>query len=158
MTAVLALIPRWVLAALAAVFLVVAGVLAFKLASARSDLATARIETADLRIAISAADAKAAQQSRDLTTAVLKAEHEAKTRETEIRIAAAAAATESDGLRDDLAAMRVQLGELSREAAVERAAAIGVVLSQCAARHQELAQRCDRHANDVRTLIDAWPH
>ena len=45
----------------------------------------------------------------------------------------------------------------SHNACLDRAAAIRVVLDQCGAAHQELGERADRHASDVKTLMDAWP-
>lgn len=146
----IALIPRWALAAIIGALLIVIGVRGFALESVRAELAEAKAEASSLR-------ELAARQAQNLITAVLKAEHESKKRETDLRAAAIAAATESDGLRNDLDAARSELGKLSRDAAIERAAAIGAVLAQCAARHQDLAQRCDRHTNDLRTMIEAWP-
>ena len=120
-------------------------------------LSAAREELAALRLEVAEANTRAANQAAELQAAVTKAQNEAKQRENHLRAAAAGARAESDGLRDDITILRDQLVGATREAAAERAAAIGTVLQQCAARHQELAERCDRHVNDIRTLIDAWP-
>lgn len=155
--AIIALIPRWILLAAMAALVAFGCVQAVQLSVARASLSSARQEAAALHVAIADANAQAAQQAADLTATVLKAQNDARTREAALRSAAAAAATESDGLRDDIAASRSQLDKLSRDAVVDRAAAIGAVLSQCAAQHQGLAQRCDRHVSDIRTLMQAWP-
>jgi hypothetical protein len=156
-SAIIALIPRWLLLAAMAAMLAFAGVQTVQLSVARSRLSGALLEVATLHAAIADANTLAAQQAADLTATVLKAQNEAHTREAALRSAAAAAATESDGLRSDVEALRASLAGASSDAAVERAAAIGVVLGQCAARYQVLAQRSDRHVSDLRTLMDAWP-
>lgn len=121
-----------------------------RLSAAREDLAALRLQVAE-------ANTRAANQAAELEAAVTKAQNEAKQRERDLRAAAAGARAESDGLRDDLATLRDQLAGATHAAAIDRAAAIGAVLQQCSARHQSLAERCDRHVNDIRTLMDAWP-
>lgn len=102
-------------------------------------------------------NARAAEEAVALKNQVIEAQNEAKKRETELRAAAAAAGSQSDGLRDDIAALRGQYDRLSADAVRERAVAVGAVLQQCSQRYGELAEKADRHANDVRTLMDAWP-
>jgi hypothetical protein len=50
-----------------------------------------------------------------------------------------------------------QQREESASAAAQRASALGELLAASAQAHRELAQRCDRHVNDLRLLLDAWP-
>lgn len=157
MIALLELVPRWLLLAATVALAVLAGWNTYQLADARGDLLEARQEVSELHTAIAQANTEAAKKSAALQSAVVKAQNEAKTREIALRAAAAAAATESDGLRVDVENLRGQLTGVTREAAAERALAIGTVLGQCAAQHQDLAQRCDRHVSDIRTLIEAWP-
>ena len=157
MIALLALVPRWLLLAAIAALLGVTGLQTVRLSVSQGDAATARIESASLRVAMAEANTQAALQSAALSNQILKAQNEAKIREAGLQLAAAAATTESDGLRDDLAGVRDQLSQLSRDAVVERAAAVGDILAQCSARYTKLAATADRHASDVRTLIDAWP-
>lgn len=120
-------------------------------------LSVAQQELADLRLEVAEANTRAANRAAELEAAVTKAQNEAKKREQDLRAAAAGARAESDGLRDDITVLRDQLAGATHAAAVDRAAAIGAVLQQCAARHQGLAERCDRHVNDIRTLMDGWP-
>lgn len=151
------LIPSWVWAA--AVF-ALSGLVVFtyiELGSARLSLADALTEVSSLKVAIAESNTKAAEQKADIANQVLKAQNEAKLREATLRAYAAAARTESDGMRGDLADLRQQYDKLSRDAVIERAAAVGVVLAQCTERYQGVAEKAERHASDVKTLIDAWP-
>jgi hypothetical protein len=157
MTALLAMIPRWLLIAAIAALLALTCVQHIELVGVRSDRDTARTEVSTLRTAIADANTRAAQQAADLSATVLKAQNEAKIREAALRGAAAAAATQSDGLRDDLTAERLRYDQLSRDAVVERAAATSNVLADCSRRYQGMAAIADRHASDVKTLIEAWP-
>jgi hypothetical protein len=157
MTALLAMIPRWLLIAATAALLALTGVQYIELVGVRSDRDSARTEVSTLRTAIADANTRAAQQAADLSATVLKAQNDAKIREAALRGAAAAAATQSDGLRDDLAAERLRYDQLSRDAVVERAAATSNVLADCSRRYQGMAAIADRHASDVKTLIEAWP-
>ena len=92
-----------------------------------------------------------------MQTQVTKAQNEAKKRETELRAAAAGAAAESHGLRDDIDRYRDTIASATDAARTERAAAVAAVLGECADRYQVLAGRADRHVNDLRMMIDAWP-
>lgn len=153
----LALIPRWALFTALVAMGALSGVQTVRLAGAHAETAEARTEVASMQLAIANANTEAAQRAVALQSQVLKAQNEAIKRETALREAVAAARSESDGLRDDAASLRDQLAGASRDAAADRAIAIAGVLSQCAARHQVLAARCDRHVNDLRTMIDSWP-
>lgn len=157
MTALLALVPRWLLLAAAAALLALTGLQTVRLSASQGDAATARIESASLRVAMAEANTQAALQSAALSNQILKAQNEAKIREAGLQLAAVAATTESDGLRDDLAVVRDQLSQLSHNAVVERAAAVSNVLTDCTAKYQGMADKAGKHASDVRTLIEAWP-
>lgn len=69
---------------------------------------------------------------------------------------AAVARTELDGLRNDIIATEPTRDE-SRAAADQRASTLGELLQACSRAYQELAATADRHASDVRMLLDAWP-
>ena len=45
----------------------------------------------------------------------------------------------------------------SHAACLDTASAVTDIFQQCADRRQELAEIADRHASDVKTLMDAWP-
>ena len=70
---------------------------------------------------------------------------------------AAAARTERDSLRNTLATASLRLPDATPSACTEYATAVGGLLDQCSAAHQELARQCDGHASDVRLMLDAWP-
>lgn len=45
----------------------------------------------------------------------------------------------------------------SHDACINRASAFNDVLQQSTERYRSLGETCDRHASDVKTLIEAWP-
>jgi preprotein translocase subunit SecF len=87
---------------------------------------------------------------------VQEAQHAQTQRTQAAQAAAAAARTELDRLRGQLAQSPGPGTEPPAACAV-RAAAVSDLLGQCAGAYQELARKADGHANDARTLIDAWP-
>jgi predicted Holliday junction resolvase-like endonuclease len=60
-------------------------------------------------------------------------------------------------LRNTVSALQSRLANASREAVLESAAACGKLLATCAARYTDMADKAERHAGDVRTLMEAWP-
>ena len=72
-------------------------------------------------------------------------------------VAAAAARTESDGLRDELAAARERLPDAACPTVRDYAATVGAVFGQCAAVFEDLARAADGHASDALMLEQAWP-
>lgn len=120
-------------------------------------LERAHTEIAELHQSIAEANAKAAEQALALQQKVTEAQNEAKKREALLRAAADAVRGESDGLRHDIDALRGQLANATRDAAVERAAAVAELFGQCARRYSDVAEKAQRHADDVKMLIEAWP-
>lgn len=153
----LSLVPSWVYALAIAALVAFAGLQTVRLSSAQADVANEQSVSAELRTAIAEANTQAAETATENYRLSLKAQNEAHKREEGLRLAADNARRESDGLRNDAENLRLQLEAGTREAAIDRAAAVATVLGQCAARYQVLAERSDRHVNDLRTLIDAWP-
>lgn len=154
---ILSVIPRWVLWAAVAALAAFSAAQTYRLSSATSEATAARSEASGLRLEIAEANARAASQAADLQAQVNRAHHEAKKREATLRAAAASAAAESDGLRGDIETLRDHLAVASRDAAAQRAIAVGTALSHCAKEYQRMAEIADRHASDVKTLRDAWP-
>ena len=64
---------------------------------------------------------------------------------------------ELDGLRGELASVPARLATATREACAQYAGTATKLLGQCTSRLTELAQSADGHANDARTLSEAWP-
>lgn len=86
---------------------------------------------------------------------VIVAQSAAAVRETVLRRDASAARSELERLRGDFTP-RPGPG-VSSEACRERTASLEDTLLSCAGRYSELAEKADRHANDVKTLMDGWP-
>lgn len=88
--------------------------------------------------------------------AVIVAQNQAQARARSLRM-------DADGSRAALVGLSSSADQALRDAATshaactERAAAIRVVLDQCGGAYQELGAIADRHASDVKTLMDAWP-
>jgi hypothetical protein len=162
--ALLELTPRWVLAALLAASVAWGGVEAFQVQAARTeaahaerDKANAERDVATLTASLETARADAEAQRAEWAAKLSEAERNAKKRETDLRDAAAAAGTELDGMRGDIANLRRSLAGATASAAAERAVAIGVVLQSCSQKYKDMAGVADRHANDIRTMMEAWP-
>ena len=90
------------------------------------------------------------------TDAVIQAQNAAAGRVAVMRRESAAVGTELDGLRDDLDVTRRPAGT-ALAACNYHAATVSQLLVESATVNRELAQACDGHASDVRTLMDAWP-
>lgn len=78
-------------------------------------------------------------------------------REQTIRTLAAASGGANLGLRDTLAAIRSGVPSATLEALGKSVTALSTVLTKCTGRYIDVAERADRHANDVKTLDEAWP-
>lgn len=70
---------------------------------------------------------------------------------------AARARSERDGLRDELAASRVQLPDASCASVREYSATLSTVLGRCTDRLERMAEAASGHAIDSLNLQEAWP-
>ncbi len=95
-------------------------------------------------------------ESRRFTN-VQEAQNAAQKRAQTARLDADRARTELDRLRDQLTSARGGVPGESTAACAVRADAAADVLAQCGAAYLSMAGIADRHANDARTLIEAWP-
>lgn len=100
-------------------------------------------------------EARATESRRSLN--VQEAQNAAAKRAQVARADADRARSELDRLRDTLSSTSRGLPGEPAAACPERAATVSQLLSACAAEAQELARAADGHANDARTLIEAWP-
>ncbi len=118
-------------------------------------------QIATMRQAAAESEAAAVREARATEsrrfTNVQEAQNAAQKRAQSARADAAAARTELDRLRGDLAAGAGRTASESPAACTVRADTSGELLGQCAAAYLELAGKADRHASDARTLIEAWP-
>lgn len=97
------------------------------------------------------------KREQELTTQVQEAQANGLKREETIRTLAAAVGKSSDSLRNTANAIRLGLPLATVEAARTAADAFAAVFSECQGRYGSLAEKADGHANDVRTLEEAWP-
>lgn len=156
--------------AIAVVLLLGCLVLGFGLSTTRSQLqaqklAYSRLETKVETERKQAAEtyAKGLQELRDQQQAVTDkyqgALNDARTREATSRRNADTAAAESDGLRAQLMSATRLVADANTPAAsvAEYAATVGGLLDHCQRDYQEMGSTAQGHANDVRTLLNAWP-
>lgn len=118
-------------------------------------------QISDMRATAATADRDAEREARTTESRRSRNVQDAQNAQTQrtraAQLDAAAARTELDRLRADLAQGAQSAGAESPTACTVRAAAVGDVLSACAGAYQELAGKADGHVNDVRTLSEAWP-
>ena len=107
--------------------------------------------------AVNTATREARAQESARFKGVQDAQAAAQTRAQVARRDADRARSELDRMRDTLSATRGGVPGESTAACTQRADAAADVLAQCGAAYQDLAAIADRHANDARTLIEAWP-
>lgn len=102
-------------------------------------------------------DLRAAQDK--ITDKYQGALNDARIRETSTRTALAAARAESDSLRTQSVSAARRLADLATpDAAVrEYATTVNGLFDQCQRNYQDMAGRAQGHADDVRTLLAAWP-
>lgn len=87
---------------------------------------------------------------------VSQAQSDAAKREVVLRRDADSARGELDGLRLSTDAA-IRSASASKDAAIDRAIALGELLNQCGRSYQELGAVADRHVSDIKTLEAAWP-
>lgn len=132
----------------------IAGWQTLQLANERTAHQTTKTQAAE-------AYAKAQRQALDETTRLQaqkdKAAKDAEKRALKLAADLATARLIGDGLRDELAASRLQLSEASRSSLNQYTATLSVVFAECVRSLEGMAGKADGHAADARTLIEAWP-
>ena len=88
---------------------------------------------------------------------VLAAQNASAIRERDIRSVVDLVRGERNGLQQELAAAQARLPTLPHQACIDRAAALSSIFDQCTGRYSDVAERADRHVNDIQTLNDSWP-
>lgn len=152
-------IPRWVMAAVIAIL--VAASCQFKLEAVKLsiDLEKEKTRVAELNAGIQAANATAATQAARFEQQARAAEQARSAREQTLLADAAGAKSELERLRVAVyglptpASAAAAVPETPRVDAATAAADL-LTVSQ---RYIDLAEKCDRHALDIKTLLDAWP-
>jgi hypothetical protein len=90
------------------------------------------------------------------SNAVIQAQNAAAGRVAVIKRNADSLRVSVDGLRDDLD-VTARAAASTIDACNRHAATVSKLLIESATVNRELAQACDGHASDVRTLMEAWP-
>ena len=119
-----------------------------------AELAELRLEHAN---AVIKATSTLRAEQHAITTKDQGALNAATERETISRRHLAAAARESDGLREQLSDTARRLPDATPSACTEYATAVGGLLASCTEEYQELAAVADQHAASVKLMLEAWP-
>lgn len=126
---------------------------AAKLANLKAQHASDRTRQAEAHTqAITNARTEEQTHAARLQTAL----NDSRSREAGLRRAAAAVRAELVGLRD-ASDEALRVAGTSHAACLDRAAAFRAVHDACTADLEDIARKADRHADDARTLIEAWP-
>jgi uncharacterized protein (DUF3084 family) len=88
---------------------------------------------------------------------VQHAQDEAEKRLAQNRADMDALAADSKRLRKQLAAVQSRLARAPEDACLNTAATLGELLGDCQDRYSALGEKAQRHAEDIRTLSEAWP-
>ena len=112
---------------------------------------------AEYNVKLLAAKEASDKREQELTTQVQEAQANGLKREETIKALAAAVGKSSDSLRNTANAIRLGLPHATVEAARTAADAFATVFTDCQRRYADVAEKADGHANDVRTLEEAWP-
>lgn len=114
----------------------------------------AALERAVWQPRLHAAESAARIKEQGWINTLEEARNAAQKRETENRRAADAARAAAGSLRVTIDALRARLAATPGT----QPAATGLdLLARCADEYRSLAEIADRHANDARTLTEAWP-
>jgi len=119
-----------------------------------AELAELRLEHAN---AVIKATSTLRAEQHAITTKYQGALNAATERETISRRHLAAAARESDGLREQLSDTARRIAASPPAAVAEYATTVSGLFADCSRDYQELAGTATGHANDVRKHRDAWP-
>jgi hypothetical protein len=86
-----------------------------------------------------------------------EAENEAKLRFTKLETERTALSATAGRLRNDLAALRQRIANAAPSACLDASNTLGELLGACQDEYRTMALKAQRHADDVDTLIAAWP-
>lgn len=143
------IIPAAVLSALTGLC-----VWAFQDARHEAELSDMRLKAAEEK---GASLIKIRQIEGELNEKYIQAVNSARDRERALRADVAALRDAAQGLRAQHTEAMRRLAQAPAEAVREYAATVSAVFGECQARYAEVAEAAQRHSDDVRTLIEAWP-
>lgn len=87
---------------------------------------------------------------------VIEAQNKAEAHARGLRLDVAGARSAAERLSDEIAAT-TRAAAASKEACIERIGAIGELLGTVEEAGRSMAEKADRHALDIKTLIESWP-
>jgi hypothetical protein len=154
-------IPKFVWAALVAVLAATSCKLKLENGNLSLEVEKHATRIAELKQGISSANEQAALAGAAMEKRVREATQNALVRQNILAADRARALSELDGLR--VAVSQAQRGFGLRAdgstlaPSLDATIALGDVLLESSERYTELAETCDRHVSDIKTLIDSWP-
>ena len=154
-------IPRWVMAAVIAIL--VAASCQFKLEAVKLsiDLEKEKTRVAELNAGIQAANATAATQAARFEQQARAAEQARSAREQTLLADAAGAKSELERLRTVVASARSAYSLSAKSSTIapslDPTDTFAELFIASTERYANLASACDRHVNDIQTLMAAWP-
>ena len=155
------LIPKWAIGLALAAF--VAMFTGQKIKNSNLTLKVAQHETtiAQLKASISAGNELANARAQELEAQARVAEQDRARREKALAADAATAKSALAGLRDALSKARGDYGlRASKESIAPSLDPVDTVTELYLAsvgRYTDLAEKCDRHVNDIKMMQEAWP-
>lgn len=99
----------------------------------------------------------AAEKTAALTKQLAEANQHAQALEQTIKTLSAATSAVSGSLRDTVNNISRGVSTASIDALRQSTAALATIFNDCQDRYRGMAEKADRHANDVKTLTEAWP-
>jgi hypothetical protein len=154
------LIPKWLLAALVAALAATSCKLKWDNSGLSLEIEKHATLVAQLEASIAQTTALAQQQVADYERNAREAERQQGIRAAAARNDASVAAGELDRLRvalSDYTKPRLTASAASIAPGLDYTNPIPELFLDCSRRYVELAVKADGHANDAKTLMDAWP-
>jgi len=161
MLAILDLIPKWILAALVAMLAATSCKLKWDNGQLSIEVEKHATRIAELNAGIQAANATAATQAARFEQQARTAEQARSAREQTLLADAAGAKSELERLRTVVASARSAYSLSAKPSTIapslDPTDTFAELFLESTERYTSLAAACDRHVNDIQTLMAAWP-
>ena len=121
---------------------------------------TAKIESIKLAYsnALTLSIERARTKEQEWETKLNQERDNATKREIQLRKDADSAHAAADGLRSQLSDTARRIAESSPAACIAATATLSELLGNCSDKYLDMAENAQRHASDVETLVNSWPH
>ena len=160
MLTLLNIVPKWVWLAVVAALSATSCKLKWDNSGLSLEIEKGKTYVAQLETSIIQANKDRVQQLVENEQRARAAEQAASSRQRALLADASAARAELDGLRSALeahTAPRLSASAASFAPGLDYTDPVPELFLQCSSRYIDLAAKADGHANDVKTLVDAWP-